>query len=112
MLVEEKFASHLVLVNVTIHFQLLCSHASLNLVWQRLVGMASMFNLCSLVFLLSQIEMLKKTIKKFYGENPKELKDISKIVNKHHFQRLHNLLKEPLVAASIVHGGLIDEEKL
>ncbi|RVW51802.1 Aldehyde dehydrogenase family 3 member F1 [Vitis vinifera] len=58
------------------------------------------------------IEMLKKTIKKFYGENPKELKDISKIVNKHHFQRLHNLLKEPLVAASIVHGGLIDEEKL
>ena len=71
-----------------------------------------LFNLCSLVLNLSQIEMLKKTIKKFYGENPKQLQNISRIVNEHHFKRLHNLIKDPLVADSIVHGGLMDEEKL
>lgn len=65
-----------------------------------------------LVFPVSQIDMLKKTIKKFYGENPKQLMNISRIVNERHFQRLRNLLKDPAVAASIVHGGLIDDEKL
>ncbi|XVE87379.1 hypothetical protein DITRI_Ditri18aG0112600 [Diplodiscus trichospermus] len=58
------------------------------------------------------IEVLKKTIKKFYGENIKDLKNISRIVNKHHFQRLHNLLKDPHVAASVVYGGSVNEEKL
>jgi len=37
---------------------------------------------------------------------------VSRIVNKHHFERIRNLLEEPRVAASIVHGGLIDEENL
>jgi len=59
-----------------------------------------------------QIEQLKKIIRRFYGENPAESKVVSRIVNKHHFERIRNLLKEPLVAASIVHGGLIDEENL
>ncbi|KAJ7953073.1 Aldehyde dehydrogenase [Quillaja saponaria] len=58
------------------------------------------------------IESLKRTIKKFYGENPKDSKVIARIVNKQHFKRLCNLLKDPLVAASIVHGGSVDEEKL
>lgn len=76
--------------------------------WQLLV----VWNLGLLVFHLSQIEMLKRTIKKFYGENPKQLQNISKIVNEYHFQRLRNLLKDPRVADSVVHGGLIDEENL
>lgn len=75
--------------------------------WQLLV----VWNLCLLVFHLSQIEMLKSTIKKFYGET-KQLQNISKIVNEYHFQRLRNLLKDPRVADSVVHGGLIDEENL
>ncbi|KAH1113361.1 hypothetical protein J1N35_006739 [Gossypium stocksii] len=58
------------------------------------------------------IELLKKTIKRFYGENIKSLKSISRIVNKHQFQRLVNLLKDPNVADSIVYGGSVDEEKL
>ncbi|KAH7566319.1 hypothetical protein JRO89_XS08G0137500 [Xanthoceras sorbifolium] len=58
------------------------------------------------------IDLLKKTIKKFYGDNPKDSKNICRIVNKHHFGRLHKLLKDPLVAASIIHGGSLDEEKL
>ncbi|KAL2333759.1 hypothetical protein Fmac_014972 [Flemingia macrophylla] len=58
------------------------------------------------------IELLKKIIRRFYGENPKESKVISRIVNKQHFKRLCNLLKDPLVANSIVHGGSVDEENL
>lgn len=59
-----------------------------------------------------QIELLKKTIKKFYTESPKDANCIARIVNKKHFQRVQNLLEEPLVEASIVHGGSLDEEKL
>ncbi|XP_050388025.1 aldehyde dehydrogenase family 3 member F1 [Argentina anserina] len=58
------------------------------------------------------IELLKKTIKKFYTESPKDANCIARIVNMKHFQRLQNLLKDPLVEASIVHGGSLDEQKL
>ncbi|OMO56994.1 Aldehyde dehydrogenase NAD(P)-dependent [Corchorus capsularis] len=58
------------------------------------------------------IESLKKTIKRFYGENLKDLKNLSRIVNKHHFERISNFLKDPQVAASIVYGGSVNEEKL
>ncbi|KAG5079168.1 hypothetical protein JHK86_003233 [Glycine max] len=58
------------------------------------------------------IKLLKKFIRRFYGENPVESKVISRIINKQHFERLCNLLKDPLVAASIVHGGSVDEENL
>ncbi|XP_057421661.1 aldehyde dehydrogenase family 3 member F1 [Lotus japonicus] len=58
------------------------------------------------------IELLKKFIRKFFGDNPLESKSLSRIVNKQHFQRLGNLLKDPLVAASIVHGGSANEENL
>jgi aldehyde dehydrogenase (NAD+) len=37
---------------------------------------------------------------------------LSRIINKQHFERLCNLLKDPLVAASIVHGGSVDETNL
>ncbi|GLU19822.1 hypothetical protein SLE2022_360470 [Rubroshorea leprosula] len=63
-------------------------------------------------FASTLIDLLKKTIGKFYGENPKNLKNISRIVNKYHFERVLNLLKDPNVAASVVHGGLADKEKL
>jgi len=51
-------------------------------------------------------------MRKFYGDNMMESKALSRIINKHHFERLCNLLKDPLVAASIVHGGSIDETNL
>ncbi|KAK7386556.1 hypothetical protein VNO78_26886 [Psophocarpus tetragonolobus] len=60
----------------------------------------------------SLIELLRKIIRIFYGQNPVESKVISRIINKHHFERLCNLLKDPLVEASIVHGGSVDEENL
>ncbi|MED6188958.1 Aldehyde dehydrogenase 3 member F1 [Stylosanthes scabra] len=58
------------------------------------------------------IELLKKFVKRFYGENPLESKVISRIVSKQNFTRLCNLLKDPLVAASIVHGGSVEEKHL
>ncbi|KAJ4714276.1 Aldehyde dehydrogenase [Melia azedarach] len=58
------------------------------------------------------IDLLKTTLAKFYGNNPIDSSSISRVINKHHFGRLHKLLKDPLVAASIVHGGSLDEEKL
>ncbi|WCJ43534.1 Aldehyde dehydrogenase family 3 member F1 [Euphorbia peplus] len=58
------------------------------------------------------IDSLKRIIRKFYGENPKESNCISKIVNRKNFDRLCNLIKDPSVSASIVHGGSIDEEQM
>ncbi|XAR57947.1 Aldehyde dehydrogenase (NAD(+)) [Bertholletia excelsa] len=58
------------------------------------------------------IEFLKKIIHQFYGENLKNLKYLSRIVNKHHFARLCSILEDPRVAASIVYGGSLDENNL
>ncbi|KAJ0077780.1 hypothetical protein Patl1_36623 [Pistacia atlantica] len=64
------------------------------------------------LLLLWYIDSLKRTIKKFFGESPKDSNSISRIVNKNHFDRLSELLKDPRVAASIVHGGSSNEENL
>ncbi|KAK6160363.1 hypothetical protein DH2020_003744 [Rehmannia glutinosa] len=42
------------------------------------------------------VESLKSCIKKFYGENVKTLQSICRIVNKHHFDRIRNLLENLL----------------
>ncbi|KAM7520123.1 hypothetical protein LguiB_019085 [Lonicera macranthoides] len=60
----------------------------------------------------SLIELLKKTIKRFYGENLTNMKNLCRIVNKHQFNRIRKLLEDPAVAATIVHGGSFDEENL
>ncbi|KAK6922647.1 Aldehyde dehydrogenase domain [Dillenia turbinata] len=58
------------------------------------------------------INSLQRTIEKFYGKTLDEYQNLSRVVNKHHFNRLRSLLDDPLVAASIVYGGSWDEEKL
>ncbi|XXG52399.1 hypothetical protein AAC387_Pa03g0749 [Persea americana] len=58
------------------------------------------------------INHLKDWITKFYGDRPLETNSISRIVNKSHFKRLRNLVQDPTVAASIVHGGHMDEDNL
>ncbi|KDP32663.1 hypothetical protein JCGZ_13661 [Jatropha curcas] len=58
------------------------------------------------------IDSLSRIIRKFYGENTKESKSLSRIANIKAFDRLSSVIKDPLVAASIVHGGSTDEEKL
>lgn len=55
---------------------------------------------------------MKVTIKKMFGENPKETNSISRIVNKQHFLRLKALLDDDKVKASIVYGGSFHEDDL
>lgn len=47
-----------------------------------------------------------------FGDNPKDSRAIARIVNRHHFLRLKNLLDDPNVRASVVHGGFMDEDSL
>ncbi|XP_057954955.1 aldehyde dehydrogenase family 3 member F1-like [Malania oleifera] len=63
-------------------------------------------------FASTLVELLKVMIKKMYGENPKELNSVARIINKQHFFRLRNLLDDPTVKHSIVHGGSLDEDDL
>lgn len=47
-----------------------------------------------------------------YGEDPLESKDLSRIVNQTHFNRLIKLLDDPNVSDKIVHGGQRDISNL
>lgn len=58
------------------------------------------------------VESLKNYIKKFYGDEVDKLQNICRIVNRHHFDRVRNLLKDPSVSASIVYGGSVDFKNL
>ncbi|CDP01945.1 unnamed protein product [Coffea canephora] len=58
------------------------------------------------------VELLKKCIKAFFGDSMPNLKNLCRIVSKSHFDRVSNLLGDPRVAASIVHGGSWDEQNL
>ncbi|KAK9049176.1 hypothetical protein SSX86_031859 [Deinandra increscens subsp. villosa] len=63
-------------------------------------------------FASTLIEQLKKTIKRFYGDDVKTLKNHSRIINKAHFDRLRSLLEDPAVAKCIVYGGSFDDTSL
>ncbi|GAB4847491.1 hypothetical protein Ancab_026548 [Ancistrocladus abbreviatus] len=60
-------------------------------------------------FASSLIDLLKRTIKCFYGENSEGM---SRVVNKRHFDRLCNFLQDPRVADCVIHGGATNEENL
>lgn len=59
-----------------------------------------------------QLESLKNELENFYGKNPLESKDLSRIVNSNHFARLSKLLDDDKVSGKIVHGGERDKNKL
>ncbi|XP_047163318.1 aldehyde dehydrogenase family 3 member H1-like isoform X2 [Vigna umbellata] len=58
------------------------------------------------------VDALKTELEKFYGKNPLESEDLSRIVNSNHFNRLKKLLDDDKVSGKIVHGGKTDESKL
>ncbi|KAJ3671640.1 hypothetical protein LUZ60_007719 [Juncus effusus] len=58
------------------------------------------------------VEGLKTTLERFYGKDPLESGDLSRIVNLKHFKRLTDLLDDELVADKIVYGGNRDEKRL
>ena len=53
---------------------------------------------------------LKKVITTFYGNEPTNSKDLSKIINTHHFNRLNELLKVARNNNQIIFGGSINKE--
>ncbi|KAG4988535.1 hypothetical protein JHK82_030873 [Glycine max] len=63
-------------------------------------------------YCLKLVELMKVWIKKMFGQNPRKSKTIAKIVNKHHFSRLKNLLADKQVKGSVVYGGSMDEQNL
>nr|CAD1824610.1 unnamed protein product [Ananas comosus var. bracteatus] len=58
------------------------------------------------------VDALKTTLEKFYGKDPLASKDLSRIVNFNHFNRLTSLLDDEGVSDKIVYGGQRDEKGL
>ncbi|XP_038700347.1 aldehyde dehydrogenase family 3 member H1-like [Tripterygium wilfordii] len=58
------------------------------------------------------VDALKHELEKFYGENPLESTDLSRIVNANHFARLTKFLDDDKVSGKIVHGGERDKGNL
>uniref|UniRef100_A0A1D1Z4F3 aldehyde dehydrogenase (NAD(+)) n=1 Tax=Anthurium amnicola TaxID=1678845 RepID=A0A1D1Z4F3_9ARAE len=58
------------------------------------------------------LEAFKSTLGEFYGKDPFESKDLSRIVNSNHFQRLIKLLDDDKLADKIAYGGQRDEKAL
>ena len=55
---------------------------------------------------------MKRVLVRFYGEDPMQSADLSRIVNSKQFTRLQDLIEEKRVADKIVYGGEADEEQL
>lgn len=55
---------------------------------------------------------MKRVLERFYGEDPLQSADLSRIVNSKHFRRLTELIEEKSVADKIVYGGEVDEKQL
>ncbi|XP_031493676.1 aldehyde dehydrogenase family 3 member H1-like [Nymphaea colorata] len=58
------------------------------------------------------VESFKRTLASFYGNDPLESNDLSRIVGLNHFTRLLKLLDEEKASSKIVHGGERDEKRL
>jgi aldehyde dehydrogenase (NAD+) len=58
------------------------------------------------------VDALKTELQSFYGKNPLESKDLSRIVNSNHFARLSKLLDDDKVSGKTVYGGEKNESKL
>ncbi|XP_045809563.1 aldehyde dehydrogenase family 3 member H1-like [Trifolium pratense] len=58
------------------------------------------------------VDALKTELENFFGKNPLESVDLSRIVSSNHFARLTKLLDDNKVSGNIVCGGQKDESKL
>ncbi|XP_017646140.1 aldehyde dehydrogenase family 3 member H1 isoform X1 [Gossypium arboreum] len=71
-----------------------------------------LFNLSSQALFILQVDSFKCELERFYGKNPLESKDLSRVVNSNHFARLLKLLDEDKVSSKIVYGGERDKSNL
>jgi aldehyde dehydrogenase (NAD+) len=54
------------------------------------------------------LELIRKYISRFYGENPRKSSDFARIINQHHFNRLQGLLEK----GDVIIGGQSDPQDL
>lgn len=54
------------------------------------------------------VDQLKKTLVEFYGENPEESKDVSRMINERHTKRVADLLEDKNIQASPVQSSPCD----
>lgn len=59
-----------------------------------------------------QIDALRYELEQFFGKDPMESKDMSRIVSSSHFARLAMLMDDDLVSDKIVLGGQRDVNQL
>ncbi|KAK6115590.1 hypothetical protein DH2020_007859 [Rehmannia glutinosa] len=59
-----------------------------------------------------KVDALSAELQKFYGKDPVGCKDLSSIINSHHFDRLTKLLEDQKVSGKIVYGGQRDKTNL
>ncbi|XP_054724091.1 aldehyde dehydrogenase, dimeric NADP-preferring-like [Uloborus diversus] len=90
----------------SINFDVACKR----LLWGKLINagqtcVAPDYLLCTEKVQEKLIPALKKTLKEFYGENPKVSKDLGRVLNEKHFNRLLGLMKH----GDTVIGGEHDE---
>ena len=55
---------------------------------------------------------MKRVLVRFYGEDPLQSEDLSRIVNTNHFHRVTKLIEDKKVADKIVLGGQTNEKLL
>ncbi|KAL6522177.1 hypothetical protein OROMI_032054 [Orobanche minor] len=61
---------------------------------------------------VSQVDALKAQLMEFYGKNLVASRDMSSIINSHHFDRLAKLMEDEKVSGKIVCGGQHDKTNL
>jgi acyl-CoA reductase-like NAD-dependent aldehyde dehydrogenase len=54
------------------------------------------------------LERIRKYLSRFYGEDPRKSPDFARIINRHHFNRLHRLMKN----GDVIIGGQSDPQDL
>ncbi|EMS57171.1 Aldehyde dehydrogenase family 3 member F1 [Triticum urartu] len=115
VLVEERFAPTLIILIFDAVAGRRNLQTSVNRVifakWSSCAGQACIaidYVLVEERFAPTLIKVLKSTLKRFIADSDQ----MARIVNGRHFQRLSNLLKDPAVAASVLHGGGLDAKNL
>ncbi|KAL6515530.1 hypothetical protein OROHE_018564 [Orobanche hederae] len=58
------------------------------------------------------IDVFSSELEKFYGNDPLQYKDLSRIINSRHFDRLKRLLDDKRVSGKVVIGGQSDKANL
>lgn len=96
------------IVDETVNLKL----AARRIVWGKFLNggqtcIATDYLIVSANIKLAFIDVLKKEITRFYGNNPKNSKDFPRIINKKNTERLANLLKN----TNVVFGGETDIEQ-